>query len=115
MVIQIDTSHQVTGELNQTQPWSSINTKTGVYRQTPDQMQKMQQAMITASMSTPAEALRVYAPTGVVAVSSTAGQPTIEDVLNRSAGVAPQMSIFDYSGTPAGTMASAVPSLPIGP
>jgi hypothetical protein len=115
MPIQIPTDFRVNGNLDQTQPWSSINTKTGVYRQTPDQIQKMQQAMVTASMDTPASALRVYAPTGVMAIPSTPGQPTIEDVLNRSAGVAPQMSIFDYSGTPAGTMASSVPSISIGP
>lgn len=99
----------------QTQPWSSINTPTGVYRQGPDQVQKMAHAIATASMTTAASDLRVYAPTGIVAVSPTGGrQIGIDDVIGQTAGQAPQMSIFDYSGTPAGTMASAVPSISIG-
>lgn len=99
------------GNLNPTQPWSSINTKTGVYRQGPDQVQKMNAAMQTNSMETPAYTLRVYAPVNVMAVPSTPVQPTLDDVLNRTAGVAPQMSIFDYSGNAAGRMASSQPSI----
>lgn len=114
MPVQIPTGYQVNSELNPTQPWSSINQKTGVYRQTPDQLQKMTAAMQTNSMATPAAMLRVYAPTGVNAVSATPGQPTIDDVLSNTAGQAPQASIFDYSGTPAGTMSSSVPSISVG-
>jgi hypothetical protein len=102
------------GNLNPTQPWSSINTKTGVYRQGPDQLQKMAAAVQTASMETPAASLRVYAPVNVTVVRSLPGQPTIEDVLNRQAGIPPQSSIFDYSGTPAGVLASSQPSISIG-
>lgn len=102
------------GNLNPTQPWSSINQKTGVYRQTPDQIQKMAAAVQSANMDTPAASLRIYAPTNVTAVRSLPGQPTIDDVLNHAAGVPPQSSIFDYSGTPAGMMASSQPSISIG-
>lgn len=102
-------------EYNQTQPWSSINTPTGVYKQGPDQQQKMAMAVATASMSTPTAVLRVYAPTGVYAKRNTAGmQPTIDDVIGQTAGQAPQMSIFDYSGNPAGRDASTGPSIPLG-
>lgn len=100
-------------QYTQTQPWSSINTPTGVYKQTPDQIQKMSHAVVTASMETPEYALRHYAPTGVVAVG-LGRQPTIDDVISQSAGQAPQMSIFDYSGTEAGMMASTAPSIPLG-
>lgn len=110
----VPVEYQPNGNLNPTQPWSSINQKTGVYRQTPDQMQKMAAAMQTNSMATPAAMLRVYAPVNVEAIPSTLGQPTIDDVLSHQAGVAPQMSIFDYSGTSAGTMASSVPSISVG-
>lgn len=106
MPVQPDTVY------NETQPWSSINTPTGVYKQTPDQIQKMQQATMTASMDMPAAALRVYAPTGMTAVRTP--QPTIDDVLNQTAGQAPQMSIFDYSNSPAGMMASSQPSISLG-
>lgn len=103
-------------QYNYTQPWSSINTPTGVYKQGPDQIQKMGMAVATASMETPASVLRVYAPTnvGVKRRDTLAHQPTIDDVINQTAGQAPQMSIFDYSGTPAGTMATAVPSISVG-
>lgn len=100
-------------EYNQTQPWSSINTPTGVYKQTPDQIQKMAMATATASMSTPTALLRVYAPTNVTAVGM-GRQPTIDDVIAQTAGQAPQMSIFDYSGNPAGRDASTGPSIPLG-
>ena len=96
-----------------TQPWSSINTPTGVYKQTPDQIQKMAHAVATASMTTPEYALRHYAPTNVIAVG-LGHQPTIDDVISQQAGNAPQMSIFDYSGTPAGMMATAAPSISVG-
>lgn len=100
---------------NETQPWSSINTPTGVYKQSPDQLWKMQHAVATASLDTPTSALRTSAPTNVYAKSPTGGmQPTIDDVLGQTAGQAPQMSIFDYSGTPAGTMASSAPSISVG-
>lgn len=100
-------------QYNYTQPWSSINTPTGVYKQTPDQIEKMAHAIATASINTPETALRVYAPTNVRAVS-IGHQPTIDDVLAQTAGNAPQMSIFDYSGTPAGRIASTAPSIPLG-
>lgn len=100
---------------DQTQPWSSINTPTGVYKQTPDQIQKMAHAVATARLDVPADALRVYAPTNVRYVSATGGrQIGIDDVINQTAYQAPQASIFDYSGTPAGTMATAVPSISVG-
>lgn len=109
MPVSVDTVY------NQTQPWSSINTPTGVYKQSPDQIQKMAHAAACNSMDTPVSALRVYAPTGVVATRNTKfEQPTIDDVINQTAGQAPQMSIFDYSGTPAGMMASSVPSISVG-
>jgi hypothetical protein len=100
---------------DQTQPWSSINTPTGVYKQGPDQVQKMAHAIATARLDVPAEALRVYAPTNVYYKSPTGGmQPTIDDVIGQTAGQAPQASIFDYSGTAAGTMATSVPSISLG-
>lgn len=98
---------------NQTQPWSSINTPTGVYKQTPDQIEKMAHATACARLDLPADALRVYAPTNVVAIGQPQ-QPTIDDVLNQTAGQPPQMSIFDYSGTAAGMMASSAPSISLG-
>ena len=100
-------------QYTETQPWSSINTPTGVYKQGPDQIQKMAHAVATASTATPVSALRVYAPTGVTAVGSPR-QPTIDDVLAGAAGQPPQASIFDYTGTPAGRMASTAPSIPLG-
>lgn len=107
MPVRADTQY------TETQPWSSINTPTGVYKQGPDQQQKMAMAVATASMNTPASALRVYAPTNVMAVG-LGHQPTLDDVLAQNAGSAPQMSIFDYSGNPAGRMASTAPSIPLG-
>lgn len=98
---------------DQTQPWSSINTPTGVYKQGPDQIEKMAHAVACAQLGLPTDALRVYAPTNVIAIGQPQ-QPTIDDVLNQTAGQAPQMSIFDYSGTPAGMMASSAPNIPIG-
>jgi hypothetical protein len=99
----------------ETQAWSSINTPTGVYKQGPDQVQKMNHAVATASLETPTTALRVYAPTNVYAQRPLAGmQPTIDDVLGQAAGQPPQMSIFDYSGTEAGMMSSTAPSIPLG-
>lgn len=100
-------------QYNYTQPWSSINTPTGVYKQSPDQIQKMAHAVATASMNTPESALRWSAPTNVIAIG-LGRQPTIDDVLAQQAGNAPQMSIFDYSGTNAGMMASTAPSIPLG-
>jgi hypothetical protein len=93
----------ITTEYDQTQPWSSINTPNGVYKQTPDQIQKMAHALACANPELPAEALRVYAPTGVVATGLDR-QPTIDDVLQGYAGQPPQMSIFDYSSTATGGM-----------
>lgn len=102
-------------QYTQTQPWSSINTPTGVYRQGPDQIAKMNMAIETAQLGFPSDALRRYAPTNVTYVSSTGGrQITIDDVIGQTAGQAPQASIFDYSGTPAGTMATSVPSISVG-
>jgi hypothetical protein len=98
---------------DQTQPWSSINTPTGVYKQTPDQIQKMAQAVATAKLGLPSDALRVYAPTNVTVIGQPR-QPTIDDVLAQTAGQAPQMSIFDYSGTAAGMIASSAPNIPLG-
>lgn len=100
---------------NQTQPWSSINTPTGVYRQTPDQLAKMEMATAVAQLSFPAAQLRRYAPTNIRYVSATGGrQIGIDDVVNQTAGQVPQASIFDYSGTPAGIMATSVPSISMG-
>lgn len=107
MPVGIDTQYTYT------QPWSSINTPTGVYKQTPDQVQKMAHAIACASMDTPEAALRTHAPFDVVA-TSLGHQPTIDDVINQVAGQAPQMSIFDYSGTAAGMMATSVPSISVG-
>lgn len=99
---------------NQTQPWSSINTPTGVYKQTPDQIQKMFAAVSLARLDTPEYVIREQArPTRANAVG-LGRQPTIDDVLAQTAGQAPQMSIFDYSGAPAGRIASTGPSIPVG-
>lgn len=108
MPVQPDTRY------TQTQPWSSINTPTGVYKQTPDQIQKMAHAVATARLDLSTEALRMYAPTNVIAVG-LGRQPTIDDVLAQSAGNPPQMSIFDYSGGKSGIQASNAPNISIGP
>ena len=108
MPVGIDTQYTYT------QPWSSINTPTGVYKQTPDQIQKMAHAIATASMETSASALRVYAPTNVVVVGLGSKSPTLDDVIDGSAAQPPMMSIFDYSGTAAGMMSSTAPSIPLG-
>jgi hypothetical protein len=97
------------------QPWSSMNTPTGPTRQDQVQQMKMSQAVWSASPQTPSEALRRYAPTNVMATSATASQPTLDDVLGQYAGSAPQMSIFDYSGSASGGgMASTAPSISLG-
>ena len=97
------------------QPWSSMGTPTGPTRQDPAQIMKMNQAVWAASPDTPSEDLRVYAPTGVIATGPTPSQPTLDDVLGQAAGNAPQMSIFDYSGSASGGgMASTAPSISLG-
>lgn len=101
-------------QYNYTQPWSSINTPTGVYKQTPDQLQKMAAAVYTASMDTPTAVLRTQDAPPRFTATGLGHQPTIDDVINQAAGVVPQMSIFDYSGAPAGRIASTGPSIPIG-
>lgn len=101
-------------EYDQTQPWSSQYTPNKAWRSTPDQINKIQQAMAAASPYTPADALRMEAPVNVVAIPPTLGQPTIDDVLGQAAGQAPQMSIFDYSGSASGGgMASPAPNISV--
>lgn len=74
----------------------------------PDQVQKMAQAMETASPDYPASALRRSAPQTTVVRPPAV---TIDSVLDGSAYMPPQMNISDYSGTDAGIEASSRPSL----
>lgn len=106
----------ITTEYSETQPWSSINTPTGVYKQTPDQIQRMAHAIACANPALPADALRVYAPTNMVAVG-LGHQPTIDDVLQQTAGQPPQVqqNWSDFGGTPTGGMiASNAPNISVG-
>jgi hypothetical protein len=89
-----------------TQPWSSQFLRTGP-RFSPEQDLKIQQALWAADPNTPADNLRGHAPFNVIAISPTAGQPTLNDVLSKAAGTPPQQSIFNYSDTEAGVEASS--------
>lgn len=101
-------------QYTETQPWSSINTPTGVYKQGPDQIQKMAAATQINSLDFPAYVLRNTDRPFYANAVGLGHQPTIDDVINQVAGAAPQASIFDYSGTPAGQMASNAPNISLG-
>jgi hypothetical protein len=95
------------------QQWSSQFVRDSSWRPTPDQAQKVQQALWANSQGTPMDDLRVYAPVNVIAIPATPGQPTIDDVLSMTAGQAPMQTFSDFTGTPAGRDGSTMYSLPI--
>jgi hypothetical protein len=94
------------------QQWSSQFVRDSSWRPSPDQRQKIDQAMWANDMNTPMDLLRSHAPFNVVAIPATPGQPTITDVLSMTAGQAPQQTFSDFTGTPAGRDGSMFPSLP---
>lgn len=89
------------------QQWSSQFVRDSSWRPTPDQQQRVAQAMWANDMDTPMDLLRSHAPFNVIAISATPGQPTIQDVLSQTAGQAPMQTFSDYTGDPAGMEGSS--------